>query len=314
VDLDPAINDEHVSQEGGQFTPVKGPVHDSAEFAGVSVRTFPKDTDHGELVEFLICSGLPESHKDNISIKPNGSVIVDNLPGQVCAILIEAIHNKSSFGKRLFCNGIVPCTPDKTEQPAVTPVSSSPGVSQVTTVSSTIASPADSHSMSAQTTPSSPAMTNTTSSLSTTPIMVPSSETLPSLVSPMSPNTFTQQYSETPDMLHLQFSSNDQLIRRNSLSLRSPPAGSLAAEILSTGTATSDQHYAQAESILSDLKNMSERYTDFGSCYSSSDGADDDGFKAPGRKKKAKKHKLSITPPGREYFMKKPNLASSPQI
>ena len=115
-------------------------------------------------------------------------------------------------------------------------------------------------------------------------------------------------------MLHLQFSSNDQLIRRNSLSLRSPPAGSLAAEILSTGTATSDQHYAQAESILSDLKNMSERYTDFGSCYSSSDGADDDGFKAPGRKKKAQKHKLSITPPGREYFMKKPNLASSPQI
>ena len=97
------------------------------------------------------------------------------------------------------------------------------------------------------------------------------------------------------------------------MSLRSPPAGSLAAEILNTGTGSSDQHYAQARSILSNLKEMSERYSDFGSCYSSSDGADDEGFKAGGRKKKGKKHKLSITP-GREYFMKKPNLASSPQL
>ena len=43
------------------------------------------------------------------------------------------------------------------------------------------------------------------------------------------------------------------------------------------------------------------------------DGADDEGFKAGGRKKKGKKHKLSITA-GREYFIKKPNLASSPQL
>ena len=79
VELDPEINDEHVSQEGGHFTPVKGPVQDSAVFAGVSVRTFPRETDHAEIVEFLIFSGLSESHKDSISIKPNGSVIVDKL-------------------------------------------------------------------------------------------------------------------------------------------------------------------------------------------------------------------------------------------
>ena len=87
----------------------------------------------------------------------------------------------------------------------------------------------------------------------------------------------------------------------------------MADEILNMDTATSDQHYAQAKNILSNLKNMSERYSDFGSCYSSSDGADDDGFKAPGRKKKSKKHKLSITP-GKEYFQKKPHLASSLQL
>ena len=116
-------------------------------------------------------------------------------------------------------------------------------------------------------------------------------------------------------MLHLQL-SNDELVRRNSLSLRSPPAGSLAAEILTTGTATSDQHYAQANRILSSLKEMSERYSDFGSCHSSSDGgeaAEDDVFTTHARKKKGRKHKLSTTP-GKEYFLKKPNLASSPQL
>ena len=101
--------------------------------------------------------------------------------------------------------------------------------------------------------------------------------------------------------------ASSKLVRRNSPSLRSPLEGSLAAEMLSTGTASSDHYYLQARSILSNLKEMSERYSDFGSGYSSSDGAHDDGFKAPGRKKKSKKHKLSITP-GRES---KPGFKSS---
>jgi hypothetical protein len=114
-------------------------------------------------------------------------------------------------------------------------------------------------------------------------------------------------------MLHLQL-SNDMLVRRNSLSLRSPPAGSLADEILNQDTAISDQYYANAKNILSNLKEMSERYSDFGSCHSSSSEASaDDGFKTLGRKKKSRKHKLSITP-GKEYFLKKPHLASSPQL
>ena len=171
--------------------------------------------------------------------------------------------------------------------------------------------------MSPHTTPSSPAMTTTTSSLSTTPIMAPSSQTstippsLPSLVSPISPNTFSQQYSETPDMLHLQL-SNDALVRRNSISLRSPPAGSLAGEILSSGTVNSNQHYAQAKNILSNLKEMSEKYSDFASCYSSSSGGEaavDDGFKYHGSK-----HRLNVSPPGMEYFLKRPNVALSPQL
>ena len=80
--------------------------------------------------------------------------------------------------------------------------------------------------------------------------------------------------------------ASSKLVRRNSPSLRSPPEGSSAAEMLSTGTTSSDHYYLQARSILSNLKEMSERYSDFGSGYSSSDGAHDDGFKDPVRKKK----------------------------
>ena len=78
----------------------KRPVQDSVLFGGVSVRTFPKETDHGEIVEFLAYSGLSESNKNKISIKQNGSVIIDNLPSQECVILIEAIHNKSLFWQK----------------------------------------------------------------------------------------------------------------------------------------------------------------------------------------------------------------------
>jgi hypothetical protein len=237
-------------------------------------------------------------------------VIVDKMMSHECAALIEAIHNKINFGRRLYCNGIIPRSPDKTEQPDDTPASSSAGLSTVTPATSTSVSLTDGPSMSPQTTTATLAKTTTTTSLSKTPVMVP---TLPSLVSPMSPNTFSQQYSETPDLLHLEL-SNDHLVRRNSLSLRSPPPGSLADEILNHDTANSDQHYAQAKSILTNLKEMSERYSDFGSCYSSSSGDEAaDGFKTYSKKKKGKKHKLSISP-GREYFLKKPNLATSPQL
>ena len=97
-------------------------------------------------------------------------------------------------------------------------------------------------------------------------------DNVPSPVSPMSPNTFSQQYSETPDIQHLQL-SNEQLVRRNSLSLRSPPFGSIADEVLNTpqlgsntGTGiTSHQHYNMARNILSNLKEMTERFSDFAS-------------------------------------------------
>lgn len=293
VELDSNIQEDHISQDVGEFTPVKVAAQDTSKFAGVCVKTFPKETDHAEIVEFLIFSGLSETHKDSISIKPNGTVIVNNLQSSECKVLITAIHNKTDFGKRLYCNGIVPLTPVKPDQPAEVSLSST---------------------VHPQVSPSANAATSATTK-STSPSQ-PNHVPLP-----LSP--FSQQIKdigpksiipETPDCLHMQL-SNEQLVRRNSVSLRSPPAGSIADEILSTADTNPAQHYAKAKNILSGLKEMTDRFTaDFASCNSSSSGADSEddqkGFKSQGRKK-GKKHRLSITPT-RESFLKKQNTTSSP--
>ena len=237
---------------------------------------------------------------------------ISNLQSSVCETLITAIHNKTFFGKRLYCNGIVPLTPKKqeNEHPASPPPASNSSQDSQTDTSPVV------------TTATSTASTITTSS-STSP--------LPDPVSPMSPNTFSQRYSETPDVHHLQLQpSNEQLVRRNSVSLRSPPLGSgpylgsLADELLSSETPKPANHYEQARTILSNLKEMSERFSDIGdfaSCNSTTSGEDTDmsetdneGFRkqGKGKRKKGRKHRLSTTP-GKEHFMKKANLSSSPQ-
>ena len=99
--------------------------------------------------------------------------------------------------------------------------------------------------------------------------------------------------------------------------LRSPPVGSLADEILSSDP---ESNYSRAKSILSSLKDMADRYSDFASCDSSLGETDTEaanidteaGFQHQGRKKKSRKHKLSPSP-NRDFFMKKPNTSSSPE-
>ena len=102
VELD--SDDENIIQSYDQFTPKKTPVplQDPSKYAGVRVSSFPKNIDNGLIIEFLIHSGLPACNKDDISIKSNGSVMINNLTNDVCLSLINAIHNKSNFGKRLF--------------------------------------------------------------------------------------------------------------------------------------------------------------------------------------------------------------------
>ena len=367
VELSPETNSEHASQESDGFTPTKAaPTQDPTRYTGVRVSTFPRDTDQGMIVEFLINSGLPESHKENVKVKQNGTVMIDNLPNKDCIALIEAVHNKVNFGKKLYCNGVIPCTPEKLDNLTDIPSSihSSPGCSASTTSSTP---PSNSSSTSAAQGPSVSsclsveqlssvlqpqlnlvndnqvqassnslsvpklssvsqgqltlpehtqvqAYISTVTSVTTTGSACRSSPG-PCPVSPMSPNTFSQQYSETPDITTLHLSAQD-LVRRNSLSLRSPPLGSLADEILRSGE-TGDT-YAKAKSILSNLKEMTDKYSDFASCDSSlgeSEKEVEDGFKKFNKKRKSKKHKLSPSPDNsiKNFFLKKANKASSPE-
>ena len=121
VELDPVIDEDHATQTGGLFTPAKRTGDDSDKFTGVSIKTFPKDTDHGDIIEFLVKSGVPESHKDKIDIKQNGAVMIKDLSSSECEVLISVIHTKTHFGRRMFCNGIIPRTPDKADIPVETP-------------------------------------------------------------------------------------------------------------------------------------------------------------------------------------------------
>ena len=58
----------------------------------------------------LIESGLPENKKDNVVIH-NGRVNINQIDNDICRILIEALHAKVFWGKKIFCNGIKPLTP-----------------------------------------------------------------------------------------------------------------------------------------------------------------------------------------------------------
>ena len=344
VELSPETNSEHASQESDGFTPVKAaPMQDPTRYTGVRVSTLPKDMDQGKIIEFLINSGLSESHKESITIKQNGSVMIDNLPNKDCISLIEALHNKVNFGRKLFCNGVIPCTPEKVDSPVVVSPSragSTPS-SSISSISETASTPATSTLSEAQLSspPSSSSCTSVADSslsvaqlslvsqpnqvqakISTGTDVTPSktscrSSPAPCPVSPMSPNTFSEQYSETPDIAHLHMSAQE-LVRRNSLSLRSPPPGSLADEILSTGV--NGDTYAKAKSILTNLKEMADKYSDFASCDSSLGESEievDDGFKMQIKKKKSRKHKLSPSPDNsiKKLFLKKANKVSSPE-
>ena len=64
-------------------------------------------------MEFLVRSGLPESNTENVVIKSNGHVTIGKLDNEVCRVLIGKINNQKHFDRKLYCNGIIPLTPEK---------------------------------------------------------------------------------------------------------------------------------------------------------------------------------------------------------
>ena len=95
---------------------------DPSQFTGVSIKNFSKDKDHGEIVEFLIDSGLKLEFKDNIKFTPRGDVTISDVDNVHCQELITTLHMSKVPGDdkmTLKCNGIIPYTPTKPGRPPV---------------------------------------------------------------------------------------------------------------------------------------------------------------------------------------------------
>ena len=99
-------------QIGGTFTPVKCSSSPS-KFAGISIKRIPKDVDHGDVLEFIIASGLPPDKKDIVKFSSNGTVSIRGLENELCLNLIKNIHGSRQFSRTVYCNGMIPMTPNK---------------------------------------------------------------------------------------------------------------------------------------------------------------------------------------------------------
>ena len=115
-----AENDDDIElQVGGSFTsePNKSGSHyenkSKKKCQAVSIKWFPKKADHGDIMEFLVQSGLPKDH-DCVNIKDNGQVIISNLDPKICDTLCETITgSKFKDKKTIYCQGIILATPEK---------------------------------------------------------------------------------------------------------------------------------------------------------------------------------------------------------
>ena len=301
-------------QEGGVFTPVKTASPNTGKITGISVKQFPKETDHGEILEFLVKCGLPEGKRDCVTINSRGTASIRNLDNSECLVLIEAIHGKRNFDKKLFCNGIVPLTPEKVEEDNVeqSDVDSTPASEQPEKAPSVSQPVGDTPSLDSSANvkplpPPVPVITNT---------------------QPSGSGYFGVTGSSlTPYQMFERdrFPQDAELVRRHSLSIidRSPPPHSLAAEILCSRRLSS----TIKTNIMASIADIQESLSDFNSCVESSGegsvSSDDDcdtlkvdkkgepkSLNDRKREKKLKR-KLVLTP-SKEDFFKKPNRHTSP--
>ena len=242
-------HEEYTEQDGGAFTPVKQNSNPDS-FGGVSIRQIPKETDSGEIMEFLITSGLPETLKDNVVITSNGVINIRNLDNAVCLALIDQLHQKKFFGRKLYCNGMTPdkqgsttstspvvqipfvSTPAQAIQAQVSTVSTAAQTTQIQIPAVSTAPQRQSISTSAQTSQAlissvrTPSQSTQNSQMQVTTVSTPSQLSQVTVTSGqgspiMSPGHFdVSTFLENDLQMRL---SGDELVRRHSVSLRSPP-------------------------------------------------------------------------------------------
>ena len=311
-------------------------------FTGVSIRQFPRGTDQGDILELLVNNGLPETKTENVSFNNNGTVIIKELENKVCLTLIEAIHGANHFDRKLYCNGVIPLTPEKQNNPGNTPQSHLSGhhdeSKQVKTSESvkllqpchsakdTVVLEPVKHLLPGQ------ADNGVIDTEFVKPLppqelaAIPQfGKSLPPFLSPINctpPHPGQAAFnSDMPDLTRRHsFSSRRDLVGRHSISLvnRSPNFKSLAAEILGNKVPFI------SKSILNNMVDIQDSISDFGSCLGSSSSSSDEsgvqeesennGFLTVNNKKRLKKakRKLNLTT-GKEQFLKKPK-SSQPQV
>ena len=296
------------------FSPEKQ-VSDSSKFSGVCIKHFPRDADHGDIMEYLVKAGLPESKKENVEIKSNGSVTLKDIDNAICLSIIKSIHNKVEFGRRLFCNGYIALTPEKggsgTTTPA-TPSQSRPAVPASPPQSCpAVPAPASPSQLrpSVAASPPQSGSGQTVSTLPQTGPVVPPTPS-PSQAEPTGPTSPAQAVSmmksistssivSLPGLAPTDFSSSNALVRRYSLSLTDrPPACSIAADIINT-----------RRSILSEIRDLNDQLSEFGSCVSeqSDSSGDESGEQL---KSFRSKRKAGKSPLKSDEKLKKPALVT----
>ena len=272
----PPVDVEEIDSEDEpiveEFTPHKAPISNENLDTGISIRKFSKDADQGEIIDFIIENGLPEDMKENIHFKESGVVTIANVENDICKVLKNNIHGKSFLGKRLNCNGIIPLTPEKAD-------------AQI----NIIRNDADGSALSDS--------EKSVSQARKSQAFVAAKEVFESAISTDS---------------GVQKACPVDMARRHSLSLlnRTPPKGSLAEDLLAVNSPRSDLQ--KAKSALNELKDLTDRLSEFGSCLSNSESAHSDTpheecNSSKEKKKRKKKRKLQVTP-DKDSFLKKPNL------
>ena len=327
------INPNNIAQQaGGIFTPKKGPEVVTDFFKGVSIKQFPRGTDQGVIIEFLVNSGLPEHKRNKVSFTSNGGVMIRDLENEECQHLINFIHGKKHFNQKMFCNGFIPLTPEKPTEQALTvfspeqtlppldqdrealpPPSQEPAVHQPDLAAEKL--------LPEQVEKPLPHFDQGRETLAPPP-QAPAVQQSDLLAEKPLPHI-----SSLVDFTELgKFPSDKEVIRRHSISLtdRTPPPNSIAAEIIGKPSSLT-----AAKSLLAQIADLKESLSDFNSCAESlpessttSDDTSDDleektevKSKNMNEKKREKKRKRkSVQTPNKEDFLrKKANHQKTPQ-
>ena len=196
------------------------------------MKKFSTDVDHGVVLDLLIESGMPKEVKDSVNFGPNGIVTIRGLGSDICSHLIEKLHGTRFSGKKIYCNGIIPTTPEKVQDKKIAPTK------DVTRTVSSGASESE------------------------------TSDQLNSHTTPIKEVDIPQVLSPPSSVMWLLLEPGD-LARRHSLSLlnRTPPPGSLSAEFFGI-PGPSTRKASTNQVTLAAVKDIIESLSDFNSCSS----------------------------------------------